>query len=66
MILVPLVDLKSLKELAACGTGTSDRRYRASAIWIGADHLPEMMGMMHKKRLASAYFIGKTRRTSMR
>jgi hypothetical protein len=27
MILVPLIDLKSLKELAACGAGTSDRRY---------------------------------------
>src|SRR5579871_66263 len=27
MILVPLFDLKSLKELAAYGAGTSDRRY---------------------------------------
>jgi len=28
MILVPLIDLKSPKELAACGAGTSDRRYQ--------------------------------------
>jgi hypothetical protein len=29
MIFVPLIDLKSLNEFAACGAGTSDRRYEA-------------------------------------
>jgi hypothetical protein len=27
-------------------------------------HLPETMGILHKKRLAVAYFIGKNCRTS--
>jgi hypothetical protein len=28
-------------------------------------HLPETMGIVHKKRLAVAYFLSKNRRTSM-
>jgi hypothetical protein len=43
-------------------TSQDGSKARAIAICIGPARLQGMTGMMHKKRLAAAHFIGKTRR----
>jgi len=62
MIPVPLIDLKSLKEF--CRLWCRDFRAAVLGQRDMHCHLLETTGILHKKRLAAAYFLGKNRRTS--